>query len=67
VTAKSSIHKRSMLYKSGVYALRVAFLTPGGLPYALSIACDRTGLREEESFLPVGQKSAEGIVGRGNP
>ena len=34
VTAKSSIHNWSMLYKSGVYALKATCLTPGGLPYA---------------------------------
>jgi len=31
VTTKSSIHDRGVLYKSGVYALKVLCLTPGGL------------------------------------
>jgi len=64
VTAKSSIRNRVMLYKSGVYALKVAFLTPGGLPYALTSRLRLiVGLRDEQSSLTVWQKSAEGIVG----
>ena len=72
VTAKSSIRKWVMLYKSGVYALTVtsplvkpgAGLTPGGLPYALTSRLRlNVGLRGEQSLLTVWQKSAEGIVG----
>ena len=32
VTTKPSIHDRGVLYKSGVYALKILCLTPGDLP-----------------------------------
>ena len=35
VTAKPSIGKRGVLYKSGVYSRKALCLTPGGLPCAL--------------------------------
>jgi hypothetical protein len=59
VTAKPSIGKRGVLYKSGVYAQKALCLTPGDLP------CARLsrGLREEQSTLTAWEKSAEGIVG----
>jgi len=57
VTTKSSIRKRGVLYKSGVYALKVTCLTLGGL-YSVLL-----GLRMEQSILTAVQKSAEGIVG----
>lgn len=64
VTVKSSIRSWVMLYKSGVYALKVTCLTPGGLPYALTSRLRLiVGLRGEQSSLTVWQKSAEGIVG----
>ncbi|MBW2345709.1 MAG: hypothetical protein JRF53_17250 [Deltaproteobacteria bacterium] len=34
-TAKPSIRNWGVLYKAGVYALKVTCLTLGGLPYAL--------------------------------
>ncbi len=64
VTAKSSIRNRVMLYKSGVYALKVTCLTPGGLPYAETSRLRLiVWLRGGQSTLTVWQKSAEGIVG----
>ncbi len=56
-----------MLYKSGVYASKVACLTPGGLPYAETSRLRLTvRLKGEQSTLTVWQESAEGIVGVGN-
>jgi len=43
VTAKPSIRKWGVRYKSGVYTRKVLCLTPGGLPYA------GDGLREEKA------------------
>ena len=64
VTIKSSIRNRVMLYKSGVYALKVTSLTPGGLPYAIASRLRLIAwLKDEQLFLTVWQKSAEGIVG----
>jgi hypothetical protein len=64
VTAKSSIRNWVMLYKSGVYALRVTCLTPGGLSYAIASRLRLIAwLKEEQSSLTVWQGSAEGIVG----
>ncbi len=64
VTAKSSIRNWVMLYKSGVYALKVTVLTPGGLPYAVTSRLRLiVRLKGEQSTLTVWQESAEGIVG----
>ena len=64
VTAKSSIRKWVMLYKSGVYALIVTCLTPGGLPYAGASRLRLIArLKSEQSLLTIWQKSAEGRVG----
>ncbi len=53
-----------VLYISGVYALTVTDLTPGGLPYAGTSRLRLiVRLRGEQSTLIVWQKSAEGIVG----
>ena len=51
VTAKSSIRNWSMLYKSGVCALRVMCLTPGGLPYAM-VSHLRLNIAEERVIDP---------------
>jgi len=51
VTAKSSICKRGVLYKSGVYASKVTCLTLGGLPCALE-RCVRGELAEGGVILP---------------
>jgi hypothetical protein len=70
VTAKSSIRKWGVLYKSGVYALKVTCLPVGRqvLPWEIShvpwdVACDGNWLRGEQSTLIAWEKSAEGIVG----
>ena len=64
VTTKSSIRNWGVLYKSGVYALKVTCLTPGGLPYAIASRLRLIAwLKGEQSTLTVWQKSAEGIVG----
>jgi hypothetical protein len=61
VTAKSSIRRRGVLYKSGVYARNVLCLTLGDLP-----AVRGSGLRAGRPVLTGRQKSAEGKVGDGN-
>ncbi len=64
VTTKSSIHNWGVLYKSGVYALKVTCFTPGGLPYAIASRLRLIAwLKGEQSTLTVWQESAEGIVG----
>jgi len=70
VTAKSSIRNRGVLYKSGVYALKVTCLPVGRqvLPWEIShvpwdVACDGNRLKAEQSTLTAWEKSAEGIVG----
>ena len=56
-----------VLYKSGVYASTVICLTPGDLPYAIASRLRLIAwLKEEQSTLTVWQKSAKGIIGRGN-
>ena len=63
VTIKSSIRNLGVLYKSGVYALKVIYLTPGGLHAALCCGRNNIWLSFERS-MPIGmQKSADGIVG----
>lgn len=58
MTAKPSIYVWGVLYKSGVHAVKVLCLTPGGLP-----AVQGNGLSTGQPVLIDWQKSAEGIVG----
>jgi len=58
VTAKFSIGRWGVLYKSGAYAWNVLCLTPGDLLCVPPLA----GLNVEGSTLIAGEKSAEGIV-----
>jgi len=64
VTAKSSIHNWSMLYKSGVYALKATCLTPGGLPYANANRL-RLSMAEGRAIDP--DRMAEVSRGHSNP
>jgi len=57
--------QRSVLYKSGVYALKVACLTLGGLPCALGCHMRQKFAEVEQLTLTAWESSAEGIVGEG--